>query len=57
MADKKKVDKAAGSEGIDDKDRPQGTDETDGNGANFQGQGSQKENSSRSSEGTGYTTE
>lgn len=35
--------------------RGQGSEDTDGNGRGFTGQGSQKEGSSETSEGTGYT--
>ncbi|HUP89886.1 MAG TPA: hypothetical protein VM100_11060 [Longimicrobiales bacterium] len=35
-------------------ERGQGTEDTDGNGRNFTGQGSQKEGSSKQAEGTGY---
>ena len=57
MVDQKKTDKAAGSEGLDDSDRvrPQGTENTDGNGAGFSGQGGQKEGSTKEAEGTGYS--
>lgn len=48
-------DEMSGSEGIDDQDRPQGSDESDGNGAGFTGQGGQKESNSKKGEGTGYT--
>lgn len=50
-------DKMSGSEGIDDQDRPQGSDDSDGHGAGFTGQGGQKEGGSERGEGTGYTSE